>query len=129
MQLSALAMLIALPLHLGVAFGHYESSLPMLQSGTLWAILLFSGVLSSGLAFPLWSMGVRHAGAAHASVIQNLVPLIAIAAAWISRGETSTLPQLIGGVLILGGLVIMRIAREKSPDQSPPRQPSGNPED
>lgn len=117
MQLSALAMMIALPLHLGVAVGRYESSLPMLQSGTIWAILLFSGVLSSGLAFPMWSLGVRHAGAAHASVIQNLVPLIAIAAAWLSRGEAITLAQLIGGVLILGGLIIMRRAREKSPEE------------
>lgn len=111
MQLSALAMVIALPLHLGVAWGRYESNLPLLGSGTMWAILLFSGVLSSGLCLPMWSLGVRHAGAAHASVIQNLVPLIAIAAAWLSRGETITLAQLLGGVLILGGLVIMRMAR------------------
>ncbi len=117
LQLSALAMVLALPLHLGVAIGRYESSWPMLHSGTLWTILLFSGVLSSGLALPLWSLGVRHAGAAHASVIQNLVPLIAIAAAWFSRGETITLAQLVGGILILGGLVIMRMAREKLPEE------------
>jgi drug/metabolite transporter (DMT)-like permease len=116
MQLSALAMVVALPLHLGAAVGQYQSSLPALQSGTIWAILIFSGVLSSGLALPMWSLGVRHAGAAHASVIQNLVPLIAIAAAWLSRGETITLAQLIGGILILGGLVIMRKAREKAPE-------------
>jgi drug/metabolite transporter (DMT)-like permease len=117
MQLSALAMVVALPMHLGVAVGRYESSLPALQSGKIWAILIFSGVLSSGLCFPMWSLGVRHAGAAHASVIQNLVPLIAIAAAWLSRGEAITLAQIVGGVLILGGLVIMRMAREKSAEK------------
>jgi drug/metabolite transporter (DMT)-like permease len=119
MQLSAWAMLVGLPLHLGAAIGQYESSLPALSSGSIWAILLFSGVLSSGLALPLWSLGVRHAGAAHASVIQNLVPLIAIAAAWLSRGEPITLAQLIGGALILGGLVIMRKAREKPSEEIP----------
>lgn len=114
MQLSAVASVAALPMHLVVAAGHYQSSLPELQSVSIWLILLYSGVLSSGLALPMWSFGVRHAGAAHAAVIQNLIPLIAIFAAWISRGEKATSAQLLGGSLILGGLVLMRFGRSHS---------------
>ncbi|MCA9071839.1 MAG: DMT family transporter, partial [Planctomycetaceae bacterium] len=113
MQLSATASVIALPLHWFMARGELESSLPVLNSASLWFILLFSGVLSSGLALPMWNFGVRQAGAAHAAVIQNLIPVVAILAAWISRGETATSPQMIGGALILGGLVLMRRGREK----------------
>lgn len=113
MQLSATAAVIALPLHWFVAWGELENNLPVLQSLDLWGILLFSGVLSSGLALPMWNFGVRQAGAAHAAIIQNLIPVIAILAAWISRGETATSTQMIGGALILGGLVLMRRGREK----------------
>lgn len=114
MQLSAIAAVMALPLHLLFATGRYQSSLTALQSIDVWAIIFYSGVLSTGLALPMWNYGVRHAGAAHASVIQNLIPLIAIAAAWISRGETASTAQVFGGALILSGLIIMRISRESA---------------
>jgi drug/metabolite transporter (DMT)-like permease len=114
LKLSALASVAAIPMHLVAALGQYETSWPDLQSVNIWLILLYSGVLSSGLALPLWNVGVRHAGAAHAAIIQNLIPLIAIGAAWITRGETATSAQLLGGSLILGGLIIMRLARTKT---------------
>ena len=113
MQLSASAVVLALPMHVAFAAGRYESSLPALQSVNLWWILLFSGVLSSGLALPMWNFGVRHAGPAHAAIIQNLIPLIAIVAAWFTRGETATTAQLLGGTLILSGLVTMRVGRQQ----------------
>ncbi|MEQ9409636.1 MAG: DMT family transporter [Fuerstiella sp.] len=114
MQLSAAAAMIALPLHLLFAAGHYQASLPALQSVEIWVIILYSGILSTGLALPMWNFGVRHAGAAHAAIVQNLIPLFAILTAWIARGETATAAQLFGGALILGGLVIMRIGRNRA---------------
>lgn len=113
MQLSATAAVISLPLHWLMACNEVQSNLPALKSVSLWWILLFSGVLSSGLALPMWNFGVRQAGAAHAAVIQNLIPVVAILAAWISRGEIATPTQLVGGALILSGLVLMRRGRVK----------------
>jgi drug/metabolite transporter (DMT)-like permease len=111
MQLSASAALLALPVHLLIAAPNYAENLPELQSVNLWLILAWAGVLSSGLSLPMWNFGVRHAGAAHAAAVQNLVPLVAILAAWLSRGEVATQPQLIGGALILCGLITMRVSR------------------
>jgi len=111
MQLSASAALLALPTHLLIAAPNYAENLPKLQSVNLWLILAWAGVLSSGLSLPMWNYGVRHAGAAHAAAVQNLVPLVAILTAWYSRGEVATQPQLIGGGLILCGLVTMRLSR------------------
>lgn len=118
MQLSASGAAIALPLHLLVAAGRYSGNAEALLSFSVCSIILYAGVLSSGLALPMWNFGVRHAGAAHASVIQNLIPLIAIIAAWMTRGETVTTGQVIGGSLILGGLVIMRSARRTGKRQA-----------
>lgn len=113
LQLSAAAAAVGLPLHLLTAMGRYEDNLPALQSGELWIIIVYAGVLSSGLALPMWNYGVRHAGAAHAAVIQNLIPFVAILVAWLSRGEPVTVPQLTGGALIITGLIIMRISRQR----------------
>ncbi len=112
LQLSASAAVIALPVHLLIATGSYANSVDKLHSFSLWLILIYAGVLSSGLAQPMWSFGVRHAGAAHAAAVQNLIPLVAIVAAWFSRGEVATRTQIFGGTLILGGLVIMRLSRQ-----------------
>ena len=111
LQLSGSAALIALPVHLLLAPGRHKDSAPEIQSVNLWLIILYAGILSSGLALPMWNFGVRHAGAAHAAIIQNLIPLIAIVAAWFSCGEAATAAQLFGGVLVLGGLVIIRFSR------------------
>lgn len=111
MQLSASAAVMALPFHILFAGGHYADSIPSLSSMRVWLIILYSGTLSTGLALPMWSFGVRHAGAAHASIIQNLIPVIAMVAAWLARGEAATTAQIVGGGLILSGLVIMRSAR------------------
>ena len=56
----------------------------------------------------MWSFGVSHAGAAHAAIVTNLIPLVAIAAMWMPRGKAATASQLFGGALILGELVITR---------------------
>ena len=111
-QLSAAAALIALPLHILVAGNRYGESAAALQSSEVWLIILYAGVLSSGLALPMWAYGVRHAGAAPAAVMQNLIPLIAILATWVSRGEAASNEQLAGGALILCGLVMMRWKRD-----------------
>ncbi|MDG1895607.1 MAG: DMT family transporter [Fuerstiella sp.] len=112
LRLSATAAVIALPLHLLFAVGRYRESMSSLQSVDVWLIIAYAGILSSGLALPMWNFGVRHAGAAHAAIIQNLIPLIAIVAAWLTRGESATTAQLFGGGLILSGLVIMRYGRQ-----------------
>lgn len=112
MQLSAFSATMALPIHLMLGAGHYQESLPAFQSMEMWLIILYSGVLSTGLALPMWSYGVRQAGAAQAAIIQNLVPIIAIVAAWLTRGESASNAQIFGGLMILGGLIIMRSKRQ-----------------
>jgi len=114
MQLSACAAVTALPIHWLAAGPWYAESVEALRTPTVWAVMAYSGILSSGLALPMWNFGVRHAGAAHASAVQNLIPVIAIVAAWQWRNETPTGPQIAGGALILSGLLVMRATREKT---------------
>ena len=111
LRLAATAGVIGWPVHLLMAFMKSDTAVAEFSSVPIWLIVLYSGVLSSGLSQPMWHFGVKHAGAAHAAIVQNLIPVVAIIAAWFSRGEEPTMPQLLGGALILTGLIAMRMTR------------------
>lgn len=119
LQLSACAAVLAIPLHWALGVPFYADAVEPLKSVSTWAVLAYSGILSSGLALPMWNFGVRHAGASHASAVQNLIPVIAMVAAWYWRAESPSGPQIAGGALILSGLLVMRVAREKSTNLKP----------
>ncbi len=70
---------------------------------------------------PMWSYGVKYAGAAHATMFQNLSPIVAIVSAWLILGESLSTAQAFGGALILGGLFIVRRARAEQPQQTSER--------
>ena len=52
-------------------------------------------------------------GQSRTSVYQNLVPVVALAAAWLWLAETPTPQQLIGAAVILGGVVVARRSRRR----------------
>ena len=111
MRLSAISAVTMLPLQFALAGASLTSIVPHLRETNVWIPLVYAGVLSTGLAVPMWSYGVRHSGAAQAAVFQNLVPVVAIATAWFFRNEPVTQNQIIGGTLIIGGLVLVRRGR------------------
>jgi drug/metabolite transporter (DMT)-like permease len=111
MRLSAISAVLMLPVQFAFAATSLSSIVPHLRDANVWMPMVYAGVLSTGLALPMWSYGVRHSGAAQAAVFQNLVPIVAIASAWIWRHEPVTQNQILGGALILGGLVLVRRGR------------------
>jgi len=114
-QLSACSATLGLPFHIVIATLLGKDSLLVsfaaMKNPSLVACVLYSGILSTGLALAMWSYGVKHAGAAQAAMIQNLTPIVAMAAAWVWLGETINLAQTLGGGMIIGGLFIMRRSR------------------
>ncbi|MEM1044295.1 MAG: DMT family transporter [Bacteroidota bacterium] len=79
--------------------------------GTVWSALLFSGALSTGVAYWFWNAAVQRVGPSQTAIYSNLVPVVALASGALLLGEAVTLFQLLGGALILGGLFLMRRAR------------------
>jgi len=126
LQLAALSTAICLPMHLGIAWHSLPTGISRLSSIPMLLCLLYSGVLSTGLAMPMWSYGVKYAGAAHATMFQNLSPIVAVVAAWLILGEALSAEQAVGGSLILGGLFIMRRARAETQSERTSQTPAGN---
>lgn len=120
MQLAATASCIGLPFHFLAAATQVDRSQDILAtfaplgSPILLLVILYSGTLSSGLSQPMWHFGVKRAGASHAAIVQNLVPVFALLAAWMISREIPTTAQAIGGSLILVGLVTMRLSRRNT---------------
>ena len=115
MQLSASSATLGLPIHIAIALMFGQDSMAA-TAAAIWnpsaiGCILYSGTLSTGLALAMWSYGVKHAGAAHAAMIQNLTPIVAMAAAGFWLGEKINMAQAVGGAMIIGGLFIMRWSR------------------
>ncbi len=80
----------------------------------VWGALLFSGALSTGLAYGFWNAAVQRVGPSQTAIYSNLVPVVALASGALLLGEPVTPFQLLGGALILGGLFLMRRARRRT---------------
>ena len=106
---------IAVPLHFVVARHAIPEMLLFVEDQWLLASVLFSGAFSTGLAYTFWNFGVKTLGTSHAAVFQNLVPFIALIAGWLLIGEVPVWLQIIGGVIIVVGLVVMRQNRNSVP--------------
>ena len=112
--LAFFSVLVAFPVLAALGLANVEATAWAEVDGWTWAALAFSGGLSTGLAYYLWNLAVRRVGPSQTAAFSNLVPFVALAAAYVLLDEPIRLPQVLGGVLIVGGLVVMRRGRAPS---------------
>lgn len=83
-------------------------------SSLAWFGVLYAGVLAIGLAYVLWYRGVQKIGSSRTAAYQNLTPVVALLVAWIWLGEVPAALQLFGAAVVLGGISLARLGREKA---------------
>jgi drug/metabolite transporter (DMT)-like permease len=70
-------------------------------TATQWGVLVYLGVLASGVGFFMWNVGATRVSAATLSVMNNLKIPLAVACALLFFGESAVLWRLLaGGALI-----------------------------
>lgn len=75
----------------------------------LWLLAMALGpTLLGGLSF---NMGLRDVPASNASVVATLEPVIATLLGWLLLDELLEWPQILGGALILGAVILLSRAR------------------
>jgi len=108
-------ILIALPI-LGMIGAPYA---PGIAWGDVdlwvWLAIVFSGGLSTGIAFVIWNTAVKNVGPSNTAIYNNLVPLVALAGGAVFLNETVNAWQIAGGALIITGLVLVRRYRNRTP--------------
>jgi drug/metabolite transporter (DMT)-like permease len=113
-RLAFYATVGTLPVHYLMSFLMGSPDFDRIHEPAIMFCIFYSGLFSTGLAYAMWNYGVQQLGASHAAAYQNLVPLIALLAAWLSPlHEIITPIQLVGGFLIIFGLFVTRRLRTK----------------
>jgi drug/metabolite transporter (DMT)-like permease len=75
-------------------------------SGAAWLGVFYAGALSIGLAYFFWYHGVSRLGNTRTAAYSNLVPLVALLAAWLQLGEVPLPGQVAGAAVIIGGVTL-----------------------
>lgn len=83
---------------------------------TLLGLVLGLGLLGTGFAFILYYFIVDRLGAVTASSATYIPPVVALAIGWLLVGEPLDLLDGLAVLLILGGVVVVRLARPPQPD-------------
>lgn len=78
-----------------------------------WASVGYAGILAIGLAYLLWYRGVQRIGNSRTAAYSNLVPIVALAIAWVWLGEVPSLMQILGATIVLVGLSVARFGKER----------------
>lgn len=93
--------LCILPLALGV------EGFPLATYGTTdWMGIAYLALIGTALGYFLFIYGINHVEAGIGSMVFFLKPFLAALFAWMVLSEALTLPMLIGGAFILGGMAV-----------------------
>jgi drug/metabolite transporter (DMT)-like permease len=111
LRLTFLASVLTAPIHILIVSPVLWSALPSSDQLWLWGALIYCGAFSTGFAYITWNAGVRYLGGSHAAVYQSLVTLIAVVGGWVFLREQPLWGQIVGGIGIIAGLMIMRSKR------------------
>jgi len=88
---------------------------PQLQPSTAaWFSAITLGVVCTGVAYALYFRLISRLGPTRAATVTYLVPLFAVAWAWVLLGEPLTSTMAIAGGLILGGVALNQLASRKT---------------
>jgi len=79
--------------------------------GWAWLILVYAVVGPVYLAYSLWNWAIRRRGIPRTVVFGFLVPVVAGALAVAGLGEHAGAPEIVGTILVVGGLVLTRFGR------------------
>jgi drug/metabolite transporter (DMT)-like permease len=76
-----------------------------------WFCAIALGVFCSGVAYALYYRLIQRVGGTRAVTVTYLVPVFAVAWAWMLLGERPTWPMAIAGALILGSVALSQARR------------------
>ena len=71
-------------------------------SGIGWINLLIVGLVHTGITYCLYFSALKELPGQEAAILSYIDPLVAVLISVIVLGETMTMWQIVGGVLILG---------------------------
>lgn len=98
------------------------SSVPMMvlegpepsQILAAWLPIVYAGVFSSGVAYTLQIVGQKGTDPTVASLILSLESVVSVLAGWIILGQSLTLREILGCVLMFGAIILAQVSPGKN---------------
>ncbi|HHY95811.1 MAG TPA: GNAT family N-acetyltransferase, partial [Firmicutes bacterium] len=90
-----------------------------------WAVLLYLGLIASGLPIFLWNYALKTFDASEAGVYLNLVPVVATALAVPLLGERLRFSEVAAGLMIITGVMLAQGKGRGSAGAEPPKTAGG----
>jgi len=88
-------------------------ALPMAPDAGSWALIVMLVVFSTVAPVLMLAEGVRRIGAERGAIVSTVGPPFTILVAWLAIDERLSAAQLAGTALILGGILIVELARRR----------------
>ncbi|MBI4831271.1 MAG: EamA family transporter [Candidatus Lindowbacteria bacterium] len=77
-------------------------------SGLTWLAFVYLALFGTTLPFVLYFESLKRMEASRASITSTLEPVVAGVVAYFFIGETMEFPQILGGLLVLAGIVLLQ---------------------
>ena len=92
-----------------------HGSWPTAPDGGSWALIALLVLFSTVAPVLMLAEGVRRIDAERGAIVSTVGPPFTILVAWLAIDERLSLHQLAGTVLIVGGILVVELARRRAP--------------
>jgi drug/metabolite transporter (DMT)-like permease len=82
--------------------------------GRAWALVLFVAVFGTVMPFVLYLSGLHYIEPSRAGLMATLEPVFAAALAWTLLGESMRPWQIVGGLAVLGGVLLIQAGERRA---------------
>ena len=114
---SFIAMLPMFFIEMGGDISRIPHALAVAFSGKALISILYTGVMSSGVAYTLQIVGQKDVNPTVASLLMSLESVFSVLAGWIILGEALNTKEIFGCVLIFSAIVMAQLPNKKSVTQ------------
>ena len=110
---TALSMLIGTMIYVPLAAPNLAQVPWGAVSTITWVKLVYSSLFAICVAYTIWYAAVRAIGSARTSVYSNLLPIVAMLAAWLWLHEPIGPAKIAGAAAVLAGVALTRMGQAR----------------
>ena len=110
---TALSMMLGTLMYLPLAAPALSRTEWTSVSVLTWVKVVYSSLFALCVAYTIWYAAVREIGSARTSAYSNLLPIVAMATAYVWLGEPLGLDKLAGAAAVLAGVALSRLGARR----------------
>ncbi|WP_250905345.1 EamA family transporter [Nonomuraea sp. NEAU-A123] len=80
----------------------------------------YLAIIGSAVAYALWFRGIRALSPTHVTFLGLLSPLVATTLGWLALGQSLSVAQVVGGLVVVAALITAQTQRRRPAKQSRP---------